>query len=422
MMRINNGCNPPKSKHWPKICDWVWGTASKKIKFCGLSRKITYNTYLPTKCYNEVYSSHEMFESYDVYKLPSFKFNFIIKISCNFDIQSTFEIDSEGMTQAMMADPSLVPSGGRLQLTTQEQINLLYALSDSGTIGNMSTEQRVAFLKAKVKENGAEKIIPYLLNDSITYKYTITSLISSCKMDVQTFEMSFGDLKITIPKFQINITIGNIADTNPIIVTYDASGKFTAQVLVYSTKNTNLDFFVLMVNSIADTVEQYKHDDNTTYDIKELQNVLNILQDKNNAITIWLHENIGLTYELNVYLFLCLAKATIDDVGKAPASAFSIKTEFKVKYNPYKILETLLDVAKEINAIMVNVEDALLEEIKDIPGSFSHTLDSLLDSALKKYNKVIKKGLDAAKKDITNKYIGQSFDMTTTLYVPIDPS
>jgi hypothetical protein len=421
-MKINKGCNDAKSKHWPKTCNLVEKHITKKIKFCGFSRKISIPYWLPTKCNDEVYTTHEKFPSYNVYTLPSFKFDFIFKFSCNFDIQSTFEIDSEGMTQAMIADPSTVPSGGRLQLTTQEQINLLYALSDSGTIGNMSTEQRVAFLKAKVKEKGAEKIIPYLLNDSITYKYTITSLISSCKMDVETFELSFGDLYIKIPRFQINITIGNIMATNPITVTYDKDGKFTAQILVYSTKNTDLDFFILLINSITATIEQYTDDPETTYDIKELTHVLNILQDGQNSITVWLNNNLALTYEVNIYLFLCLAKATISDAGKAPASAFSIKSEFKLKYNPFKILETLLDVTKELQAIMVNVEDALLEEIKDIPGSFSHTLDSLLDSSLKQYNKVIKKGLDAAEKDIKNKYLDKLFDMTTILYVPIDPS
>jgi hypothetical protein len=420
-MRINKGCNDAKSKHWPKTCDWVEKHITKKIKFCGFSRKISLPYWIPTKCDDEVYTTREKVLK-DVYTIPSFKFNFIFKFACNFDIQSTFEIDSEGMTPAMMVDPSLVPSGGILQQATQDQINTLYKLSQSETIGNMSTEQRVAFLKNMVKDKLAEKILVYLLNDTITYKYTITSLISSCKMDVQTFELSFGDLYIKIPKFQMNITIGNIMATSPINVTYDTDGKFIAQILIYSTKNSDIDFFFLIINSIIATIEQYSDDPETTYDINELQNVLNILQDKNNAITIWLNNSLGLTYEVNIYLFLCLAKATISDAGKAPASAFSIKSEFKLKYNPYKILETLLDVAKELQAIMSNVEDELLDDIKDIPGSFSHTLDSLLDAALKQYNRVIKKGLDAAEKDIKKKYLDQSFNMTTILYVPIDPT
>jgi hypothetical protein len=412
MMRINNGCNPPKSKHWPKICDWALKTTQKKIKFCGFSRKISVTTYLPTKCDWEVYTTHEMFESYDVYTMPSFNFDFKFTLGGSINLKSEFSIDSEGKAGAV---------GGLLLPATQEKINDLYGLtgvSDTTTpIGKMTSDKRIDFLVTMVKDNLAAGILVYLLHDTLNYSYTITSFTSTFNIEITTFKLSFGDLNITIPQFQISITIPDIIENHTITMKYNAEGTFTTQILLYSSKDKDDNFFTMMLNGITSTIDKYIDDPETNYDIKELQNIQKILMNKKDETTIWLEQYIGLTYELNVYAFFCISDAP--ETGPPP-SPFSIKTAFTVGFNPYKILEKILDVTAELQSIMEKVENELLDDIKDIPGSFSHTLDSLMDSSLKQYNKVINKGLKAAQNDITKKYLNKELETSVELYIPVE--
>ena len=412
-MKINKGCNGAKSKHWPKICDWVDTYIKKKVKFCGYSHTFSIYTRLPSKCYDEVYTTHEKFPSYDVYTMPSFKFDFKFTLGCSANLESEFSIDSEGKLGAV---------GGLLLPATQQKINDLYGLTgaDDNTtpIGEMTSDNRIKFLVNMVKDNLAAGILVYLLNDTLTYAYTITSFTSTFNIEIQTFILSFGDLNITIPHFQITITIPDIAKDHPIIMTYNADGTFTTQILLYSSKDKDDNFFTMMLDGITSTIDKYIDDPETTYDIKELQNIQKMLQNKQDETTIWLEQYIGLTYELNVYAFLCLSDAPTTG---PPPSPFSIKTLFTVKFNPYKILDKILDVAAELQSIMENVENELLDDIKDIPGSFSHTLDSLLDNSLKQYNKVINKGLKAAQNDITKKYLDKELEASLALYIPIEP-
>jgi len=407
-MKINLGCNTPKSKHWPKICDWVETCVKKKVKFCGYSH--TFSTYipLPSKCYDEVYTTHEKLPSYIVYTVPSFNFNFKCTLGCNINLESTFEIDSEGEKGAV---------GGLLQDVTQDKINEIYGLTFPNTIGNMPSDDRVAFLIDKVESNLATGILIYLLNDSLKYKYIITSFSSTLNIDVDAFEISFGDYHIKIPQFQINVTIPNFLEEHPITMAYK-DGKFSAEMLLYTTKDKDTNFFKMMLDGISATIEKYEHNDQTTYDINELKNIQKQLNNKKDEVTIWLENYIGLTYELKFSSFICLSSKT----GVAPPpSPLSIKIEFTVTFNPYKILEKLLDVTTELQSIMEKVENELLEDIKDIPGSFSHTLDSLMESSLKQFNKVINKGLKAAQNDITKKYLDKELEFKSTLYVPVDP-
>jgi hypothetical protein len=413
-MRINKGCNDAKSKHWPKTCDWVEKHITKKIKFCGFSRKISIPYWIPTKCDDEVYTTREKLPSYDVYIMPSFKFDFKFTLGGSINLKSEFSIDSEGKAGAV---------GGLLLPATQDKINDLYGLTgadDKTTpIGKMTSDQRIDFLVTMVKDNLAAGILVYLLNDTLTYMYTITSFTSTFNIEITTFKLSFGDLNITIPQFQISITIPDIVDKHPITMTYNADGTFTTQILLYSSKDKDNDFFNMMLNGITYTIDKYIDDPNlnTNYDIKELQNIQKMLQNKTDETTIWLEQYIGLTYELNVYAFLCLSDAP--ETGPPP-SPFSIKTVFTVGLNPYKILEKILDVTAELQSIMENVENELLDDIKDIPGAFSHTLDSLLDSSLKQYNRVINKGLKAAQTDITKKYLDKELETSLVLYIPIE--
>jgi len=416
MNTSNNGINNPKSKHWPLIETWKTVNTTKKVKLFGKKYEIKVPLYKPTQALYEIYTLNKS-EKITFFTIPSFKFQMNSDVKFSGSVSSEFTLSVEGK------------GGCLLQGTTAGLIDNFY--NDGKKILQMTNTtdrtNRIINMVANPKflaYSSATVLLTYLLRDGLSANYTINKAGGSVGWQLNTFYIEFGDLKITIPKFQIELDFPDIlkdpitGQEHPVTVSGSADKGLT--VTIQLLKIPNGDFFALMLTSLQNTLRIAQSATGSSYDasyVKELEDILAQLQDGDDEVTKWLEEYLGMEYTITFYFVFCPA-----GMSNTPPTPFYIKVELEITVNPYKVLDDLFDAAEAIEKTMTKFENDFWNDVDNIKHtSFAHPLEKMLKGALNTVNKELLSVTESAQKEIDNKYINKTYSTTLTAMIPIEP-
>ena len=297
MNTANNGINNPISKHWPLIETWKKVNTTKTVKIFGKKYNIKVPLYKPTQALYEIYTLNKS-EKLTFFTIPSFKFQIISDLKIVGSLSNNFSLSVEGN------------GGCRLQTTTAELIDNFY--KDGKKILQMpNSTDRTNRIINMVKDpkfliyTQSTLLLTYLLRDGLTASFSVLKGSSNINWTLNSFYIEFGDLKIQIPKFQIELNFPDIlkdpitGQEHPVTVSANPGEGLVARVQLLSIPNG--DFFGLMLTSLQTTLNQAKASTGSSYDsnyVKELEDTLSKLKNTDDKVTKWLQK---LQIEIKVF-------------------------------------------------------------------------------------------------------------------------
>lgn len=421
ILQINKGINDPISKHWPLIETWKTKSITKKIKIFGKTYKISIPFPHPTQAYNEIYTK-KVTAKIIFFTIPSFKFqmNSNLAFSGSVDCNFTISVESKAITGGVCLLSTA--TAGLIDNFYNDGIQIL-----SPTLTADQRETRITNMLTNPKfiaYASATTILTYLLRDGLCANFTINKASGKINWTLNSFYMEFGDLKINIPKFQIELDFPDIlkdpitGQEHPVTVSGSPESGLTVTVQLLSVPNG--DFFAIMLTGLQNTLDAAKKLTGTDYDasyINELQTVLDQLNKADDSVTSWIQKYLGISFTTVFSFVFCPAGMTNE-----PPTPFYLRAELDLQVNPYKILDDLFDAAEAIEDAMATFENDFLNEVKEIGPSFAHPLEKMLQGALNAVNKELKSATDSGKKMIDNKYINKIYNPALTAYIPIEPA
>lgn len=426
----NKGCNDCEGKGLLAIPTCAYKEKKIRIKKKILGQPINVSFTIPnppgvpTKCKDQLIMYKKEIPNITLFTIPSFKFNYNINVKANFKLDSVFQLGILGFKgiiansliyQRLIKD---IPQLADFIKDNKDAINKLDDPTDPNYKNNIDVGIRLATL---IMANAGEVLLTlvtsYMMKDSLCLSYTINALYGDLYFELDSFEISFGKLHIKIPKFRIEFNDLNLlkdqltGKVHPITISAGSDG-LQASILLYSIED---DFFEVMIKSIEKTIEKFE--DVTDYDIDGLKAVLEILNDTNNEVKNWLEKYLGIRFRLDFYGIFCPAA-----MSATPPTPFILSTRFVLIINPYKILKIIFDAAESIQQATKQVEDLLLQEIKDSGIKHDPIIDDMLKGALDTINDAIADGMKYVKKGIDNKYVNKDMEKSLIINIPIEPA
>jgi len=412
----NNGINNPISKHWPLIETWNTINTTKYIKIFGKKFPIKVPLYKPTQTFNEIFTSFQE-PKLTFYTIPAFKFQLNTSLNVIGSLSNNFTLSVEGQ------------GGCLLQATTAALIDNFY--NDGKKILQMSNStdrtNRIINMVANPKfleYVSATVILTYLLRDGLTAEFSVLKASSNINWTMNSFYIEFGDLKITIPKFQIELNFPDLlkdpitGQEHPVTVSGNPEDGLTVTVQLISIPNG--DFYGLMITSLQNTLKLAQEATGTDYDanyVKELEDILSQLQNVNDTVSQWLQNYLGMSYTIIISFVFCPA-----GMSSVPPTPFYLKVEIDLQVNPYKIITELFDAAEAIEQTMTNFENKFWNDMESIKNTgFAHPLENMIKGSLNRLNKELLSDTEKAQKEMNNKYVNKIYSPIFAIYVPIEP-
>ncbi len=411
----NEGKNDRISKHWPNIVTWKSKNITKKIKIFGKMYKISIPFPHPTQAYYEVYTKKET-AKLTFFTIPSFKFqlNTDLAFSGSVDCNFTLSVESKGACLLSTATAGLIDNfynDGKKILEMQN------AGDRTTRITNMLTN--VKFYEYA----SATTLLTYLMREGLCASFSVNKASGKVNWNLNSFYMEFGDLKINIPKFTIELDYPDIlkdpitGQEHPVTVTGNPESGLTVSVQLLDVPNG--DFFSIMLTGLQNTLDAAKKLTGTAYDgdyVKELEDILTQLRNADDSVTQWIQKYLGITFDITFSFIFCPA-----GMESEPPSPFLIEVAIDLNINPYKILDDLFDAAEAIEKTMATFENDLLKAVEDIGPSFAHPIEHMIQGALNTLNKELQSATAKGQKLIDNKYINKTYNLGIAAYIPIEP-
>jgi hypothetical protein len=411
----NKGINDPISKHWPLIETWKTTNITKKIKIFGKTYKIKIPIPKPTQTFYEVYTLKQKAQI-TFFTIPSFKFKINSSLNWAGSIDNTFSISCEKPGTCLLSTDTAALIDGYYN-DTKKILEMTNASDRTTRISTMLSDPKFYLLSTSTA------LLTYLLRDGLAANYTINNASGKLNWTMNTFYIEFGDLKITIPKFQIKLDFPDLlkdpitGETHPVTVSGSPESGLTVTVQLLEVPNG--DFFGLMIDSLQNTLELAKKATGTDYDadyVKELEDILAQLQNADDLVTKWIQKYLGISFTIVFSFVFCPA-----GMSNEPPTPFYLKVELDLDINPYKILDELFDAAEAIEESLSEFENDFMNDIKEISPSFAHPLEKMLQGALNTLNKELKTATEKGQKMIDNKYVNKIYTIALATYVPIEP-
>jgi hypothetical protein len=409
ILRINKGINDPISRHWPKIETLVPLKLTKKIKIFGKTFPIPFKIPVLTQNLNEIYIAHKKVQI-TFFTIPSFKFKINSSLNWAGSVDNTFSISCETKGGCILAKDTAALIDGYYN-DGKKILEMKDASERTDRISKMLHDKDFYLLSISTA------LLTYLLRDGLAANYTIKDASGKLKWMMNTFYMEFGDLKINIPKFQIELEFDNILKDNPITVSGSPEKGLTVTVQLIEIPGG--DFFELMLKGLQNTLNLAKKATGTDYDadyIKELEDILDQLNKDDDVVTKWIKKYLGISFTIILSFVFCPA-----GMANVPPTPFYLKVELDLNINPYKILDDLFDAAEVIQDALSKFENDFMDEVKEISPSFAHPLEKILQGALNTFNKELKTATEKGKKMINNKYINKVYKPALVAFIPIEP-
>ena len=413
----NKGINDPISKHWPLIETWKTINTTKITKIFGKKFPIKVPLYKPTQTINEIFTSFKK-PKLTFYTIPTFKFQLNTSLNVIGSLSNNFTLSVEG-------------SGGcLLQATTAALIDNFY--NDGKQILQMGNSSDRTYRIINMFEDpkfltytAATLLLTYLLRDGLTAEFSVLKASSKINWTMNSFYIEFGDLKITIPKFEIELDFPDLlkdpitGQEHPVTVSGNLEEGLIVKVQLLSIPNG--DFYGLMITSLQNTLKLAQEATGTDYDanyVKELEDILTQLNDVNNTISQWLQKYLGLSYTIIISFMFCPA-----GMSNVPPTPFYLVVEIDLHVNPYKIITELFDAAEAIEKTMINFENKFWDDMESIKHtSFAHPLENMLKGSLNKLNKELLSSTEKAQKEMNNKYVNKIYSPIFVASIPIVPA
>jgi hypothetical protein len=395
----NSEINDRIQDWWPLLATWRKKSCKIKIR---INKKwipippIPYWT--PTQAISEIYVGDVKLDDIQLFTIPSFNLKLDVTAGGSFTLQSHFGMILSGI------------SGLLLAMDTQQLIKD-FDSDNPPDMSQMSKTEVNTYIGRLAVQVAFAPILAYLVRDGISLSYSINHLFGDAYIDIQELKLEFGDLKIVIPKFRLKINVPDVLADHPVEVEVGSDRTLKVKVLLFTIKS---DFFEDMINGIKDTLS--KAEDATKFDFPELRKTLNFLEDTNNVASQWAKNHLGLRSEYNFYFVLCPSGMT-----QTPATPFYIQIEFIIFFNPYKILETIIDYTQQLNGATEKFSNTLKEQAKILPKPVIHTVAKQVNSGIKKAARPIRKGLNDVKKRLDNKLINAERKVKGYSNIPIIP-
>ena len=431
ILKINKGINDPISKHWPRIETLKMKSISKKIKLFGKTFNITQSLPTLTQTVDEIYTKTET-KQITFFTIPSFIFQLNSSLAWSGDIKCNFTLSVESKE---------VPGGVFLLATAvngeknqaADLIDKFYTDYKHDTTYTSITQLTDSSARTKVITNmlndpaflgytSATALLTYLMRDGLTANFRIDNASGKLNWNLDKFYIEFGDLKINIPKFTIELDFNNILGTGDFAhpITVSGSPEYGLMVTVQLLSVPGGDFFKLMIAGLNSTLAaEQKLVGTSSYNeayIKELEDICKKLGDADDSVTKWIQNYLGISYTTIISFVFCPAGMT-----NVPPTPFYLKFELDLNVNPYKILDELFDAAESIEKALASFENDLLKEFKEILPGFSHSVEHIIKGALNKANKELLSGTEKLQKKINNKYINKVYTPHIITYIPIEP-
>ena len=417
ILEINKGINNPVSKHWPVIETWKTINTTKIKKIFGKKFPIKQFLYKPTQTVNEIFTSFQK-PKLTFYTIPTFKFQMNSNFKIVGSLSNNFTLSVEGK------------GGCLLQATTANLIDDYY--QDGKQILQMSNStdrtNRIINMVANPKflaYVSATVILTYLLRDGLSAEFSVLKASSKINWTLNSFYIEFGDLKIQIPKFQIELDFPDIlkdpitGQEHPVTVSANPGEGLIVKVQLLSIPNG--DFFGLMLTSLQNTLNQAKAATGSSYDaeyVKELEDTLSKLKNADDTVTQWLQKYLGISYTIIFYFVFCPA-----GMSEAPPTPFYLGVEIDLQVNPYKIIDELFDEAEAIEKTMSKFEDDFWDDVENIKNTgFAHPLENMLKGSLNRLNKELLSATEKAQKEMNNKYVNKIYSPVLLATIPIEPA
>lgn len=268
-------------------------------------------------------------------------------------------------------------------------------------------------------------LLTYLLRDGLSVSFTVLKASGKLNWTLNSFKLEFGDLNITIPKFNIALDFPDIlkdpitGEEHPVTISVDSSGNLLASIQLLSLPNA--DFFGLMLTSLQNTLDLAKGAIGTpSYDaayVNELETILAQLKNADDQVTKWIQQYLGISFTIIISFKFCPS-----GMSSVPPSPFYLGISLSLNVNPYKILDELFQGAEIIEKAMDTFENEFLDSVENIKGTaFAHPIEKMLQGALNTANKELQSATQSAQKLIDNKYINKIYKPTFSVNIPIEP-
>lgn len=421
ILQINKGINDPISKHWPLIETWKSKTIKKKVKIFGKKYDIPITIYKPTQAVDEIYTK-KVSEKLTFFEIPSFVFQLNTDLAFSGHVDCNFTLSVEGKGSCLLSTVTANAIDGFYKQFHNSNINILTMSSSDRTnyINNMITDPN--FLASSFAATAA-LILSYLMRDGLCANFTVNKASGKLNWNLNKFYIEFGDLKITIPQFTIDLDFPDILK-DPITgqehpVTVSGSPESGLTVTVQLLEVPNGDFFSIMLTGLQNTLNAAKQATGTAYDgdyVKELEDILTQLRDADDTVTKWIQKYLGISFDIIFSFVYCPA-----GMESEPPSPFFINVQLDLNINPYKILDDLFDAAEVIEKTMAAFENDLLKAVEEIGPSFAHPIEHMIQGALNTLNKELQSATNSAQKLIDNKYLNKEYFIALSATIPIEP-
>lgn len=397
-LKCNWGANDPIQKWYPKITTWRDKIIKKRIRLFGKYRYIPFLIPVPTQAYNELYIDDVELDDIPLFTIPSFNLDLDFTAGGSFTLESHFGLIFSGITGLLLA------------MDTQELIKNIDK-ANAPDMTKMSKTEVNTYIATLVLEAAFAPVLAYLVRDAISVSYSINHLFGDAYIDMKELKLEFGDLKIVIPKFRLAINVPDILADHPVEVEVGTDRTLKVNILLFTIKG---DFFQDMIKGIEYTLS--KAENATEYDFKALQDTLDFLKDSNNVVSQWAKNHLGLRAEYKFFFVLCPS-----GMSQVPSTPFYIKMTFVMYFNPYKILETIIDYTQQLNSATEKCSRTIVNKIPSVPKPYKQTLQKQIDSSTKSVTKPIRKGLKDIKKRLDNKLLNAERKVTGSVNIPIVP-
>lgn len=417
ILEINKGINNPISKHWPLIETWKTINTTKIKKIFGKKFPIKQFLYKPTQTVNEIFASFQK-PKLTFYTIPTFKFQLNTNLKVVGSLSNNFTLSVEGK------------GGCLLQATTAALIDNFYVDGKQILQMGSSTDRtnRIINMFEDPKfliYTDAALLLTYLLRDGLTSEFSVLKASGKINWNFNSFYIEFGDLKLSIPKFEIELDFPDLlkdpitGQEHPVTVSGNLEDGLTVTVQLISIPNG--DFYGLMITSLQNTLKLAQEAQGSpSYDanyVKELEDILSQLQNADNTVTQWLQKYLGMSYTIIISFVFCPS-----GMLNVPPTPFYLKVEIDLHVNPYKIITELFDAAEAIEKTMTNFENKFWDDMKSIKHTgFAHPLENMLKGALNRLNKELLSATEKAQKEMNNKYVNKIYSPIFAIYVPIEP-
>ena len=421
ILQINKGINDPISKHWPLIETWKSKKITKKVKIFGKKYDIPITIYKPTQALDEIYTKKES-AKLTFFEIPSFVFQLNTNLAFSGHVDCNFSLSVESKGACLLSTATANSIDGFYKQFHNSNINILTMSSSDRTnyINNMITDPN--FLASSFAATAA-LILSYLMRDGLCANFTVNKASGKLNWNLNKFYIEFGDLKITIPQFTIDLDFPDILK-DPITgqehpVTVSGSPESGLNVTVQLLEIPNGDFFSIMLTGLQNTLNAAKQATGTAYDgnyVKELEDILTQLRDADDTVTKWIQKYLGISFDIIFSFVYCPA-----GMESVPPSPFFIKVELDLNINPYKILDDLFDAAEVIEKTIAGFEKQLLKAVEEIGPSFAHPIEHMIQGALNTLNKELQSSTNSAQKLIDNKYLNKEYTIALAATIPIEP-